>query len=165
MRAVRSSLSPARAIVYAGLTVGTLDILDALIFFGARGAAPIRIFQSIAAGVHGRAAFQGGWNTAAQGLGLHYLIAFSIATTYFLASRKIRMLRDQPVWCGFAYGLAVWCVMNFVVLPLSNAGRGPFVLPVVLNGWLIHLFGVGLPSAWFASRVGSASSRASAALA
>ena len=42
-----------RAILYGGLVVGTLDALDALIFFGLRGVAPIRIGQSIAAGVLG----------------------------------------------------------------------------------------------------------------
>lgn len=56
---VSRRLSPARAIVYGGLVVGTLDILDAVIFFGLwRGVAPIRIFQSIASGLLGRAAFQ-----------------------------------------------------------------------------------------------------------
>jgi hypothetical protein len=39
------------------------------------------------------------------------------------------------------------------VLPLSNAGRGPFVLPVVINGVLIHMFGVGLPAALFARAI------------
>jgi len=155
MRVVRPTLSPSRAILYAGLTVGTLDILDALIFFGARGAAPIRIFQSIASGIHGRAAFQGGWHTAALGLVLHYFIAFSIATTYFLVSRAIPAVRRRPVICGMLYGIAAWCVMNLIVLPLSAAGRGPFVPIVVANGLLIHMFGVGLPSAWFASRVSS----------
>ena len=47
----------------------------------------------------------------------------------------------------------VYAVMNLVVVPLSNAGKSPFVLPVFLNGIAIHLVGVGLPSAWFVSRV------------
>jgi hypothetical protein len=42
--------------------------------------------------------------------------------------------------------------MNFVVLPLSNAGRGPLVLPVMINGIFIHMFGVGLPSSLFVRR-------------
>jgi hypothetical protein len=55
------------------------------------------------------------------------------------------------VIAGVIYGIAVYFVMNDVVLPLSAAGRGPFVLPVFINGILIHAIGVGLPSAWFAS--------------
>ena len=60
----------ARAILYGGVVVGTLDLLDALIFFGLRGTAPIRIFQSIAAGVLGRASYQGGLRSAALGIAL-----------------------------------------------------------------------------------------------
>jgi hypothetical protein len=42
--------------------------------------------------------------------------------------------------------------MNLVVLPLSALhGTGlPSVLPVLLNGVLIHIIGVGTPSALFA---------------
>lgn len=40
--------------------------------------------------------------------------------------------------------------MNFVVLPLSATGQPTFKLPIVANGVLIHMFGVGLPSALFA---------------
>ena len=41
--------------------------------------------------------------------------------------------------------------MNLVVLPLSKGG-GPSLpaAPVLANGLLIHMFGVGLPSALFA---------------
>ena len=40
-------------------------------------------------------------------------------------------------------------IMNLVVLPLS-VGRPRFLPPVVTNGLLIHMFGVGLPSSLFA---------------
>ena len=37
--------------------------------------------------------------------------------------------------------------MNYIVLPLLRHGRGPFdSSPAVLNGVLIHMFGVGLPA-------------------
>jgi len=46
------------------------------------------------------------------------------------------------------------------VVPLSNAGAGAgaisFTLPpvpIMTNGILIHMFGVGLPAAYFSSRV------------
>jgi hypothetical protein len=57
------------------------------------------------------------------------------------------------VYGGLAYGVMAYFVMNYAVLPLSNArSGGPFVLPVFINGILIHAFGVGLPSALFAAR-------------
>ena len=149
-------LSPARAILSGTLVVGTLDALDAIVFFGLRGATPTRIFQSIAAGLLGRASFDGGYGTATLGVLLHYTIAFGIVLAYFLASRHVEALRQRPVSCGILYGVVAYAVMNYVVIPLSATSAGPFVLPVFANGIAIHMLGVGLPSAWFASRVPAA---------
>lgn len=144
------TLSAGEAILYGTLVVGALDAVDAIVFFGLRGVTPIRIAHSIAAGLLGRAAFQGGLSTAALGLCLHFFIAFIIVSVFYLASRLVPALTRHPVIAGVIYGIAVYFVMNDLVLPLSAAGRGPFVLPVFINGILIHAIGVGLPSAWFA---------------
>jgi hypothetical protein len=149
---VSQRLSGIQAVLYGTLVVGTLDALDAIVFFGVRsGAQPIRIFQSIAFGLIGPAARTGGLKTAALGVFLHYFIAFGIVLTYFLVSRRVRLLTRHPVVCGLLYGIAAYAVMNLVVLPLSKVG-GPSMpaLPVLANGLLIHMFGVGLPSALFA---------------
>jgi hypothetical protein len=144
-------VSTRAALLFGTLTVGTLDILDAIVFFGVRNhVAPIRIFQSIAAGLLGRAAFSGGVRTALLGALLHYFIAFSIVAVFLVLSRTIPLLRQRAVVSGILYGIGVYLFMNFVVLPLSNAGRGPFVLPVVINGVFIHVLGVGVPAALFA---------------
>lgn len=148
-----------RAILYGGLVVGVLDLLDAFIFFGLRsGARPIGILHSIAAGAIGRdAARAGGSTTAALGVLLHFTIAFIIAATYVVASRFLPALRKRWVVCGLAFGVLAYFVMTFVVVPLSNAGPGRIafslpVAPVLINGLAIHAFGVGLPAAYFASR-------------
>lgn len=148
-----------RAIVYGGLVVGVLDLLDAFIFFGLRsGARPIGILHSIAAGAIGRdAARAGGVPTAALGVLLHFTIAFTIAATYVVASRFLPALRKRWVVCGLAFGVLAYFVMTFVVVPLSNAGPGRItfslpVVPVLINGLAIHALGVGLPAAYFASR-------------
>jgi uncharacterized membrane protein YagU involved in acid resistance len=148
-------LRAAQAILYGTLVVGALDAIDAVVFFGLRGVQPIRIFHSIAAGLLGRAAFQGGLATAALGVFLHFFIAFIIVSTFCLASTRARALTRQPVIWGLLYGLVVYAVMNLVVVPLSAAGRAPFSLPVLMNGLLIHAFGVGLPSALFARAAGT----------
>ena len=141
----------AHPILYGTLAVGTFDLLDAFIFFGLRsGATPGRILQSIASGVFGRQAARMGIHSMGAGFLLHYFIAFLIVAIFYAASRAIPLLRRKTVVSGILYGIAAYFVMNYVVLPLSAAGRGPFVLPVFINGILIHMFGVGLPSAWFA---------------
>ena len=163
---VRSNTNMIRAILYAGLAVGVLDLLDAFIFFGLRsGAQPIGILHSIAAGAIGReAARAGGVRTAALGLLLHFTIAFMIAATYVVVSRFVPVLRKRWVICGVAFGLAAYFVMTFVVVPLSNAGPGRISLalpvrPVLMNGLAIHALGVGVPAAYFASRIRPARGR------
>ena len=149
-----------RAIVSGGLVVGTLDLLDAFIFFGLRsGAQPMGILHSIAAGFVGRdAARAGGVPTAILGLFAHYLVAFSIVTVYVLLSRVMPALRKRWLVCGLVFGVAAYFVMTWFVVPMSNAGNGQITFalpatPVMINGILIHMFGVGLPAAYFASRV------------
>ena len=143
-------LTVTRALVYGTLVVGVLDLTDALVFFGLRGARPIRILQSIAAGLLGRAAFSGGWPTALLGVALHFVIAFCIVATYVLLCRRLPLLTRAPIPCGIAYGLVVYAVMNYIVIPLSATARGVFSWPVFLNGIAIHMFGVGLPASLFA---------------
>jgi hypothetical protein len=153
---VAASFSVARALVIGTLTVGTLDILDAFIFFGLRGARPIAILQSIASGVLGRAAYQGGIRTALLGLLLHFFIAFGVVATYLVATRLMPGLNRRPWIYGPLYGVAVYAVMNLVVIPLSAAalGSGPTPAVVRANGLLIHMLGVGLPTALIAARTG-----------
>ena len=138
-------LSTGRALLAGTLAVGILDGLDAVVFFGLRGVAPVRVFQSIASGLLGRAAFAGGWTTGILGVALHFFIALCIAGVFLAASRRLPFLVRRPIVWGFLYGVAVYLVMNRVVIPLSAAASGSPSWPVLVNGVLIHMFGVGLP--------------------
>jgi hypothetical protein len=151
---VAESFSVIRALVAGTLIVGVLDILDAFIFFGLRGARPIGILQSIASGVLGRAAYQGGMRTALLGLLLHFFIAFGVVATYLAATRLVPGLNRRPWVYGLLYGVAVYAVMNLIVIPMSAAalGSGPTPAVVRANGLLIHMFGVGLPAALIAAK-------------
>jgi hypothetical protein len=148
-------LSPLRAILYGALIVGVLDALDAIIVFGLRsGATPIRIFQSIASGALGPAAYSGGVRSALVGVLLHFLIAALIVTTYVVVSARVPALRRRPLLYGPLFGVVAYFVMNLVVIPLSAIGGAPtFTVFGLTNGLLIHIFGVGLPAALLASRV------------
>ncbi|HKO58488.1 MAG TPA: hypothetical protein VJ276_21665 [Thermoanaerobaculia bacterium] len=143
-----------RALVLGSLTLAALDITDAIVFwFLYRGVMPMRIFQSVAAGLLGRdAAIHGGLRTALLGAALHLFIATCIVLTYYLASLRLPLLARHPVLCGLAYGVAVWLVMTFVVVPLSAAQGGRLTLPVALNGVVGHMLFVGLPAALAARR-------------
>jgi hypothetical protein len=143
-----------RAILWGGLIAGTLDIADAIVFFGLRGARPIRILQSIASGVLGSASFQGGWKSAALGTVLHFLIALGAAAVYYAASRRLTLLTRHAVVSGLLYGAAVYLFMNRVVLPLSAVAKPSASAPtvVLVNGVLAVVLCVGLPIALLVRR-------------
>jgi hypothetical protein len=143
----RAMWTPARALLLGGLTVGVLDGLDALVFFGLRGVSPTRLFQGIGSGLLGRSAFEGGMATALLGVLLHFCIAFAVVTTYHVAARRIPDLARRPWIHGPLYGLLVYAVMNFIVIPLSAIGARSPSTAVLLNGLLIHALGVGPPAA------------------
>jgi hypothetical protein len=136
----------------ATLLVGTLDISDAFIFYGLRGTSPIKILQGIASGVLGRAAFGMGARSALLGLFFHYFIAFSATTVFLLAARKLP-LAQHPWLYGTLFGVALYLVMNYIVLPLSKIGLRPTppLVPLV-NGVAALVFCIGIPLAFIARR-------------
>ena len=144
--------SPTKAssvILRAGLIAGLLDITFALVFYGlTRDIPPMRILLSIAAGLLGKEAYQGGLPMAGLGLLLHFFIALTAAAVYYAASRKLPLLVRQAIPCGLLYGAGVYGVMNLVVLPLSaNPRKISFSPSILVPGLLAIMFLVGLPIA------------------
>ena len=128
------------AIPAGGLIAGTLDLLQACILFG------WDIPLSIAAGLLGPQATNGGAGTYVLGVFLHFLIAFSVTAIYYMASRKLVFMIEHPLVCGVFYGIAVELTMNLVVLPLSALhATGPRTLHDLILGLLVHMVTVGLP--------------------
>ena len=135
-------------IVYGGLIVGILDGLFAFVFYGwILGVKPLRIFQSVASALLGRASFERGVSTFLFGLLLHFLVAACIAAVYYAASLKLRVLIHHAVVSGLIYGLIAYLVMNYVIIPLSRIGLRPTTLRVFLPAFIAHAFLVGLPVA------------------
>ena len=143
-------LSPARTILLGGLVVALLDGIEISLYYAVQGVSPIRIFQAVASGLLGPASFEGGLQTFLLGVLIHFFIAFSIVTVYWLASRKLEVLTRRPVICGLLYGVLVYFFMTYVVVPLSAVQQRPSSLPVFLNGVIGHALLIGLPSALFA---------------
>lgn len=143
----------ARAILWGGVLAGVGDIAFAFVVNGLRGVGPVRVLQSVAGGVLGPAAREGGLAAAALGGALHFVIAFGAAAVYWLASRRLGALVRRAVACGLLYGVAVYLFMNFVVVPLSAAYFKPSHAPsaLLLNS-AGHMLLVGLPIALAARR-------------
>jgi hypothetical protein len=141
----------ARAIVWGGLLAGLGDITFAFVVW--RGIGPIRVLQSVASGLLGAAAREGGLVTAALGAVLHFTIAFIWATVFWLASHRLKVLARHPVVCGLLYGAVVYVFMYFVVLPLSAIhAQFPHDASAILLSLAGHMLLVGLPIALAAAK-------------
>ena len=134
------------AIASGGIMAGILDLTYAIVVYSPRN--PILIPQTIASGVLGPQSYQDGTNAAVLGVALHFFIAFSAATVYYLASLKIDALTRYPLWCGMAYGAEVYLVMHALVLPLSAVPKHPIPPVYVVTEFIEHWFFVGLPIAF-----------------
>jgi len=144
---------PLGFVLAGGLVAGTLDIVYACLFWGLKRAVSVqRILQSVAAGLLGKASFEGGGGTAALGLLLHYLIALSMSVVYYLVARRWPLLWQRPLLCGAGYGLLLYVIMNYIVVPLSAAGPGSKDPLWISLSIAIHVFLIGIPIAIFARR-------------
>ena len=148
--------TPLKATLVGGLLAGAADMSYALLWFsGVKGAPAIKIPQSVAGGLIGRGAFDGGIATFVLGLGLHWLIALIWAGVYVFVGRRIlpAILR-QPIPFGLAYGAWVYFIMNWVVLPLDAMHTQPHFAPwnTWLTGLAVHMLGIGLAISISASK-------------
>ena len=139
--------SPYRAILWGGLIAGTLDITAAFINSGLHARSPLFVLQSIASGLLGADSYKAGLSSAALGLAVHFLIAFTACTVYFIVSRVFTVLIRRAVICGLIYGVVVWLFMYGVVLPLTFRRSFFNPLSAVIIGMVIHMLCVGLPIA------------------
>ena len=140
------------AILWAGLVAGALDITDALVFYGLQGVRPVLLLQNIASGLLRARAFRGGLATAAIGLLLHFAIAYSSVTVYYLLSRAFAFLNRHYVICGLLYGLGVYLFMNLVVLPLTFPNRHALAGIALVNGVLALMLFIGLTTSTIVKR-------------
>jgi hypothetical protein len=151
-----ASSRAARAILTGGLIAGAFDIIYAFITWGLQGASPVRILQSVAAGLIGRdAAVGGGVPTGLLGLFLHFCIAIGMAAVYYALATRIPFLVRRAILSGAVYGLGLYLFMNFVVMPLSAIGQfggGGGSMTVLVTSILVHMFLVGVPIAHYSRR-------------
>jgi hypothetical protein len=140
------------AVVLAGTTVGTLDLIYAISIWWLQGVPAKVIPLSIASGAVGEAAFAGGGAMIILGAALHYSIALMMAGAFLFATSRWPSLVSRPYRIGAAYGTFLYLLMNFLVVPLSRAplGRPPVLIAFADLG--AHVLLVGIPIVLIASR-------------
>jgi hypothetical protein len=161
----KSFMKNLKPIVYAGALVGVLDITAACInAYVASGSTPARLLQGVAGGLLGRGSYNGGLATATLGLVMHFTMAFTVATIFYLLRSLFPMPKKLSgvVAVGLLYGAAVFVVNNFGTAAFLSWFRSLYLhTPVVYKppmGWsqlVIHLICVGLPIALVMRRYSS----------
>ena len=143
-----NQLSRVRAVLLGGLVAGTLDILFAITYAAFNGLTPVKLLQTIASGLLGNAAFEGGLPTAILGLAGHFGMSYLWAALFVAAASRLPQLVAKPAVAGPVFGILVFFTMRLVILPLSA-----FPFPIVFRplSWgldlLSHMFFFGLPIA------------------
>ncbi|MEO7150085.1 MAG: hypothetical protein ABIY40_09170 [Rhodanobacteraceae bacterium] len=137
------------AILAGGLIAGSIDICAAALIN--QVSLPV-ICHAVASGLLGKAAFDGGLQVSALGLQLQWGISMLIAAIFVLAALRLRRLIARPILAGLAYGVGVFFVMNYVVMPLSAVGHVPNFTPAKFIENLAAMLLFGLIVAYVAKR-------------
>jgi hypothetical protein len=137
-----------RLSVIGGLITGTLHIVIQVgIVFGLILKSPyMSSLQYVASGAIGDSAYAGGLVTALLGLILEFVITIIIAGIFIFSADRIAILRRYLIPGSLLYGVGVFIVMNFIVLPLSAARALPvppmwLLIEIILE----HILLIGLP--------------------
>jgi hypothetical protein len=141
-------VKPWQSILSGGLIAGAVDIGVASLIFRVD---PLRVLRVVASGLIGRQAAQdGGLLASLIGAACQEAISLIFAAFYVLVGlRFIPALLRRPWLFGALYGVGVYGVMNYLVVPLSAAhGHAPGtaesiaknMAAMILYGLIIALF-------------------------
>jgi hypothetical protein len=143
VRIVKDFITP---ILLGGIIAGTIDIGAASLINSAK---PTRILQVIASGLLGKSAFADNW-TVELGLVLQWAMSIIIASIFVIAAQWTPALKRHWAKAGLAYGLVIFFVMNYVVLPLSAIGHPPRFRVVHFIEDMVAMLLFGMIVAFFA---------------
>ena len=142
-----------KAILLGGLIGGTLDLLFAVSFAAANGAAPEVVFHTIASGLLGQVALSGGSSISALGVACHFGLSLIWASLFAAAAWRFPRIVRGPLLAGVVFGVVVFLSMRFVVLPLSAYPRAVTFKPLAtVLDLLSHMLLFGTPIAMAVSR-------------
>lgn len=144
-RAVVASLA-------AGLTAAAAEMVIVIPAQAALGVSPARVFQFIASGALGKTAYVSGAFGVAVGIAAHLLISLVAAGVYVAVLLRIPALGRRPLIGGAAFGLFVYLMMTFIIVPLSRIGPQPLPSRILAAiSVAVHLFAFGVPLALVAT--------------
>jgi hypothetical protein len=134
------------------LLTGTLDAIAALLI--SYKVSPVVIFQFIASGWFGKAAFSGGTAMVLWGILFHYIIASAFSIVLFLLYPAfIKIIKNKFV-AAILFGLIIWAIMNLAVLPLTHIPKrtGGIKPTSLIEGIAALIVAIGIPVAIIADK-------------
>jgi hypothetical protein len=137
------------AIILGGLIAGTIDIGAAALI---NSVSPFRILHFIAGGLLGKAALEGGAAVELLGLVLQWAMSLAIAAVYVVSCRWWLIPGRRWIAGGLAYGVVIFLVMNYVVVPASAWARWPHFSVERFAENMLAMLLFGLIVAFFARR-------------
>src|ERR1700722_3170808 len=133
------------AILVGGLVAAFIDIGAASLINSVN---PMIILRAIAGGLLGPSSQQLGMPAAVLGFALQEAMGVIIAAIFVLASLRLTWMRRSWVAAGVAYGVVIFFVMNYVVVPLSAYHRFPSMrLKLLADLIAMVLFGMIISAA------------------
>jgi uncharacterized membrane protein YagU involved in acid resistance len=144
-----SSHGALAAILLGGLVAGTVDIGAACLI---NDRSVTFILHTIAGGLLAKRAYAGGTHTALLGLLLQELMGILIAAIYVATATALPSLKRRWLTWGLAYGVVIFLVMNYVVLPLSAWKHHAHFSTYTFSANMAAMLLFGLIVAYFASR-------------
>ena len=141
-----------QTILLAGIVAGILDGISAVMILGKMNFAGV--WKYVASGFFGNDAFAGGNEMVMYGLLFHFIIALSWAITYYLVFAKINFFSNHPILGGLLFGILIWLVMAFLVLPFSAIPKRTFSVIGAIKNAAILMLCVGLPISIITNKLG-----------
>lgn len=143
-----------KAILSVTFVTGSLDILLAILWYAVlqKQTTALKILQSIASGLFGMQAYRGGMRMALVGLSLHYFITLLFVSFYFVIYPTFTPLKKYPFAAGILYGLAIWMLMNLIVLPFTFRSLGTPDLSSAITGAMIVVTAISLPLSFLTNK-------------
>ncbi|MDE2162516.1 MAG: hypothetical protein KGJ53_05080, partial [Alphaproteobacteria bacterium] len=133
-----------------GLIAGTIDIGSAALI---NWRSPVFILHAVAGGLLGMATFSDGVFAAILGLILQWTMSLVIAAAYVIASGTCSVLKRYWIAGGLVYGIGIFVVMNYIVVPHSAYGHLPHFTALKALENLVAMLLFGIVVAFFAGSI------------
>lgn len=141
------------AILAGGFMAATFDFFAAMLIYGGT---PSGVARAIARGWYGDGAKAGGTTIEVIGMASHWGILIIAAAVFVFASLRFPVLRHRAWITGPLFGVCIYVVMHFVIVPLSAVHKisNPHGIQFI-EEFAGHMFVIGLPIAlWARALVG-----------